>query len=117
MTHSRTSLVAVPLPNGKVLIAGGKNSNEGTLTSTEFYNPATNSILAGPAMNDGRWDATGTLLPNDKVLIASGFKDSNGITSSEVYDPDLNSFSTGPTVSLAHGGAGAALLPTGKVII
>jgi hypothetical protein len=46
MTVARASATAMLLPNGKVLIAGGVGGS----TSTELYDPATNTLSAGPPM-------------------------------------------------------------------
>ena len=46
---ARHGQTATLLPSGKVLVAGGANSS-GTLSSAEFYDPAT-----------GTWTATGNL--------------------------------------------------------
>src|SRR5262249_6478083 len=62
------------------------------LTSSEIYDPATDAVSLGPAMNTPR-AAPGLLLPNGKVLIAGGsnaWYDTLGRT--ELYVPATNSF-------------------------
>jgi hypothetical protein len=90
MNVARYGAIAVLLPNGKVLIAGGTDGVN-FFTSTELYNPATNSFLrSGTAtMNTGRIDIPpAVLLPNGEVLIVGG-NDSSGniLSSSELYTP------------------------------
>jgi hypothetical protein len=75
MNQARASATATLLNNGKVLIAGGVGTSNGILASVELYDPATNSFApatATPTMNNGRKEATATLLPSGKVLIAGG---------------------------------------------
>ena len=52
---------------GKILIAGGVNSDGvnpvATLSSTELYDPATNTFAPGPKMNLARADAVAVQLP------------------------------------------------------
>jgi hypothetical protein len=75
MNGVREAATATLLSSGNVLIAGGlDNSGSGhSLGSTELYDPATNTFAAStPFMNNGRLNATATLLPNGKVLIAGG---------------------------------------------
>ena len=73
----RAALLAAPADTaptgGKVLIAGGQGTHGGNfyISSTELYDPATNSFAAAAdtaAMNHARSDATATLLPSGKVL-------------------------------------------------
>ena len=68
MNTARTFATATLLPSGKVLIAGGWG-NSGPLSSTELYDPATNSFSA-PAdtavMNTTREGATATLLARER---------------------------------------------------
>jgi Kelch motif len=74
MNNARRLATATLLPNGKVLIAGGFDGAN-TLSSTELYDPVSNTFATAastPTMNAARFDATATLLPNGKVLIAGG---------------------------------------------
>jgi hypothetical protein len=127
MNSARRGATATLLPNGKVLIAGGccDIHNDTALNSTELYDPATNSFAAStPSMNSARVEATATLLPNGKVLIAGGhnYKDdviADVFNSTELYDPATNSFATSatPSMSVPRYGATATWLPNGKVLI
>jgi hypothetical protein len=106
------------LPNGKVLIAGGADTNTTWTNSTDLYDPAGNTIAPGPAMNTAREGATSTLLPDGKVFIAGG-RNANFLNSTELYDPVSNTFlSPDPaTLTVAREDAAAVLLPNGKVLI
>ncbi|MGC1190409.1 MAG: kelch repeat-containing protein, partial [Candidatus Binatus sp.] len=115
MIAARTEAAATLLPNGKVLIAGGS-----FLSSTELYNPATNTFAAGPSMSAGRSFPTATLLPNGKVLIAGGSfntSSSGALATADLYDPVANTFTAGPQMNEARFSATATLLPNGKVLI
>ena len=91
MNVGRGSASATLLPNGKVLIAGGTDANGSSLTSTELYDPASNTFAASGStvpMNVDRHFNTITLLPNGKVLLAGG-NDTNGdaLATTELYTP------------------------------
>ena len=90
MTAQRKFQAQVLLPNGEVLVAGGyaNSAGDAILSSTDLYNSATNSFIAGPSMNDQRGLASAALLSNGKVLIAGGASVSAGIQSTtDLYTP------------------------------
>jgi hypothetical protein len=107
---------ATLLPNGKVLIAGGADAKLGRTSNTELYDPATNTLAAGPTMSAGREAATATLLPNGKVLIAGGIGDAP-LNSTDLYDPATNTFAAGPAMNASRFEAASTSLPNGKVLI
>jgi Galactose oxidase, central domain/Kelch motif len=124
MNMARQLATATLLPNSKVLIAGGVNDSTGTLASIELYDSATNSFAPAaslPAMNEARTNATATLLPNGKVLIAGGGNSTTGLLNSvELYDLATNSFAPAaslPTMNQGRLGAVALPLFNGKVLI
>jgi hypothetical protein len=102
MTVARASATATLLPNGKVLIAGGFGGG----TTTNLYDPATNTFSAGPPMGQARYDATATLLPNGKVLIAGGNDGSVALSTTELYGIATKIFAPGPSMA-ARFAAGA----------
>jgi hypothetical protein len=123
MNTARADAVATRLASGKVLIAGGVGIGGAILSSTELYDPATNSFapaLNTPAMNIARVNMTATLLPSGKVLIVGGVNNSGALSSTELYNPRTNSFappSHTPTMNDAREFATATLLPSGEVLI
>jgi hypothetical protein len=118
MSSARANEVMALLPNGKVLIAGGADTNTTWTNSTDLYDPANNTIVPGPPMNDAREGATATLLPDGKVFIAGG-RNINFLNTTDLYDPVANTFlSPDPaTLTVAREDAAAVLLPNGKVLI
>ena len=115
---NRGTCAMATLQNGKVLIVGGEINNN-ALSSTEIYNPTTDTFTATSSMSTARSVPTATLLNNGKVLIAGGWSAASpyGISSAELYDPASGTFT--PTGSMTTGGdAGTAtLLSSGKVLI
>src|SRR5205807_3768672 len=86
---------ATLLNNGKVLIAGGIDSNNSYLKTAELYDPATRTFTPiTPGMNAARARHTATLVPNGTVLLSGGFVvlpngtlDTNTAGTAEIYDP------------------------------
>jgi N-acetylneuraminic acid mutarotase len=91
MNTSRQSATATLLNNGKVLIAGGENNSNQVLASVDLYDGASNSFVPAaslPTMNQARFNATATLLPSGKVLIAGGQElPPKTLSSTELYTP------------------------------
>jgi YVTN family beta-propeller protein len=118
MGVARHNHTATPLPNGKVLVAGGFNN--GYQTSAELYDPATGSWSATGAMNYARGVHTATVLPNGKVLVAAGYG-ATGATgehaTAELYDPVTGVWSVTGSLSTARHYHTTTLLKNGKVLV
>jgi len=71
---ARYAATASLLSNGKVLIAAGADpsNTDYSIASAELYDPATGMFSATASMLDARQDATATVLPGGRVLIAGG---------------------------------------------
>ena len=119
MTTARYQAVAAPLPDGRVLIAGGNNSPSGVLSSAEVFDPSTGSFTAlSGSMTTARNGAVATPLPDGRVLIAGGSNLSGVLSSAEVFDPSTGSFTAlSGSMTTARYGAVAAPLPDGRVLI
>ena len=115
-THTTTLL-----PNGQVLVVGG-SSGSTRFASAELYDPAGNggvgSWTATSPLATARSQATATLLPNGKVLVAGGLTTGNAIlASAELYDPAAGTWSASNPLATARSHATATLLPNGKVLL
>src|ERR1019366_2073438 len=100
---ARCSAVAAPLPNGRVLIAGGKRGRS-FLASAELLNPASDAFTALPAsgateLQTARDGAVAAVLPNGQVLIAGGYNGSSSphsadgyLQSAELFNPAGDTF-------------------------
>jgi hypothetical protein len=111
MLVERRGHTATRLADGRVLIAGGENSN-GTLNETELYDPSSGSFSAAANMSAARADHSATLLADGRVLIAGGHN-----ASTEIYDPATGAFTSGPSMSVARAGHSATRFADGRVLI
>src|SRR5262249_28725564 len=86
LNTARTGAVAVLLPNGKILVAGGSSdgSLDGALNSAELFDPNTGTFTITGNMNAARLGATATLLNNGQVLLASGGNSGGFLNSAEL---------------------------------
>ncbi|MBU3979586.1 hypothetical protein KJ980_04315 [Patescibacteria group bacterium] len=127
MSKARVGHTATLLPNGKVLVTGGIETNmsnsqdSSSLASTELYDPSTNEWSQAADMTTPRLWHTATLLSNGKVLVSGGVNGANNqaviLNTSEIYDPVKNTWtpviSTMTDARMLHT---ATLLPDGRVL-
>jgi hypothetical protein len=137
MAHPRADETATLMSDGSVLVTGGVDELQlggslySSVSSTEIYDPGTNTWTARAPMNLARAQHTATLLPDGDVLVAGGgdcgheyclgggrgpADDCCAASSTEVFDPATDSWSfTGPeTTGVEHT---ATLLPDGDVLV
>jgi Kelch motif len=135
MSTPRFGAVAAPLPDGRVLVAGGSITFtfgpdpfaqvDLFLSSAEVFDPATNSFSSAGigSMSIPRERAVAAPLPDGRVLVAGGLTgppdQRSQLSSAEVFDPATNSFSSAGIGSLStpRDGAVAAPLPDGRVLV
>src|SRR5262249_28742599 len=72
MMKARSRHTATLLPNGKVLIAGGRGTNTLSRSSAELYDPATGVFTLTGAMADARDNFSANLLADGRVLVSGG---------------------------------------------
>jgi WD40 repeat protein len=115
MSAPRSEHSATLLPDGKVLVSGGRNPS--VLNSAELYDPATGTWTGTGAMTEPRRTFTATLLPSGKVLAAGGANDDSALATAELYDPVAGSWTVTGTMSSARREHTATLLPDGSVLV
>lgn len=113
LTLARRKHAAVLLPDGRVLIIGGSDDRDwrGKYTSTELFDPATQTFASGPDLGHERFklaDAT-VLLPDGRVLV------SGGSPWLELFSPGR--FSVSDSLDAAYYFSTATLLTDGRVLI
>ncbi len=110
----RSSLNAVTLNDGKVLIASGS-----TGVTAELFDPKTMSFSPTPGpMISLRFVATATLLRDGTVLIAGGLDTSgNALDTAELYNPKTGTFTATGTMISPRAIHTATLLANGEVLL
>ncbi|MBI3595608.1 MAG: Ig-like domain-containing protein [Nitrospirae bacterium] len=115
---ARWNHTATLLPNGQVLITGGRNGS-GYLTSAELFDPVTESFAAVSAgMTVPRSGHAATLMPDGRVLLLGGQNDTGYLATAEWFNPGTGTFaaaSQGLTTSRAD--HNATLLYSGEILI
>jgi len=115
---------SVMLPDGRVLVIGGRDNANVELASVEAYDvhdAATPRWLHGPIIpNWHKWDFTTTQLRDGGVLVVGGVGGSpNGSNTALVdrFDPATNQWTQAASLDAARGGHGAVLLRDGRVLV
>ena len=117
LTVDRSGAAAAPLPDGRVLVAGGQHA-----PSAEIFDPATGSFSATGSMTVPRWEAAAAPLPDGRVLVAGGYNGSDdssysSFQSAEIFNPATGAFSPTGSMTVPRSGAVAAPLPDGRVLV
>jgi N-acetylneuraminic acid mutarotase len=115
MNFARRNHTATLLKNGKVLVAGGGNTN--LLASTELYDPVTTVWTVAAPMNTLRQNHTATLLKNGNVLVVGGQGSSGYLATAELYDPLSNLWTPAGSTSATRASHTATLLNDGRVLV
>jgi N-acetylneuraminic acid mutarotase len=137
MTTPRLGGTLTLLPTGEVLAAGGTSPSgqQGTgggqtispTSSAEIYHAATGTWTLTGSMNAARFEASGTLLSDGRVLIAGGLGGTgapggtggiqyNPLTSTESYDPAVGAFGASGQMINARADHVAVRLDDGTVL-
>ena len=116
----RYGYTATLLPNGNVLVAGGRSADR-PLASVELYDPSTGRWSFTGSLNVSREAHTATLLGNGKVLVAGGWANnccqgSDLTNTAELYDPATGEWSFTGSLNVLRTGHTATLLSNGKVL-
>jgi len=104
---------AVPLPSGAVLIAGGTGETGAPTAATALFDPTGDSWTAGPSLGTARQHHTTTALPDGRVLVAGGA----ATATAELFDPAGRRWTPAPPMAAARDGHSATRLPDGRVLV
>jgi N-acetylneuraminic acid mutarotase len=132
LTLARTQHVSTLLPNGKVLVVGGADTNTSSTAgfTAELYDPTSGVWARTGSLIVGRRNGhSATLLPNGKVMVTGGSGvNKAGSTFENIYTTELYDPQTGAWEQISVAGTNdylktprtkhtATLLPNGKVLI
>ena len=126
MNVRRALHVAELLPDGRVLVAGGRTCNQAPPATCDFtfrtntaeiYNPATGRWTQVANMNVARHTTGSVVLLDGRVAVPAGFTpDGNGING-DIYDPATGAWTLTGNLNVGRARQGAMLLGDGRVFV
>ena len=125
LAAARTGHTATLLSDGRVLVVGGRVSDDpgapgGEVLSAELYDPATGrwTLAAAPLRTHGAGHSA-TLLADGRVLVAGGDARGPGtpyLALTEIYDPAGDTWSLSAPLRQGRYGHTALTLPDGRIL-
>ncbi|MFO0722741.1 MAG: kelch repeat-containing protein [Myxococcota bacterium] len=118
----RAKPIAVSLPDGRVLVAGGTTLGKGgtggpATADAELWDPRSERFLSTGPLLAARAHHSAILLDDGRVFIAGGSGAAGPIRSAEIFDPTSGRFSAAGELSIARNLPALARLPDGRVLI
>jgi len=92
MAGPRSGHTAGLLPNGQVLVAGGRDANSSE-SSSERFEPETNTWSPAGTLASARWLPASAFLPDGRLLISGGRVGNSALAFVEQYDQATNDWS------------------------
>ena len=118
MHTARAAHTATPLPDGRILLAGGMTDEGRVGTSAELFDPESRSFTPTGAMHTLRQSHTATLLSDNRVLITGGYNAAGAyLSSAEIYDPSSGKFTPAGPMHSARAGHLAVKLRDNRVLL
>lgn len=124
MSEGRSDASATRLPDGRVLILGGRQSGN-LLGGAELFDPATGTFTSANQMGTRRAGQAAVLLPDGRVAIIGGETEPGIVNGSvaakpdvEYFDPATGQYAAGPSdPDLSWLDPSATVLPDGQILI
>ncbi|WP_170320021.1 Kelch repeat-containing protein [Polyangium spumosum] len=118
MAHWRMHATATKLPDGRVLVAGGRDLDTIDLESAEVFDPGSGTWAVVESMGLARKKHTATRLQDGNVLVVGGSRNYFGETSSvERYDWQTGTWTSESSMPAPRSDHVAVSLMDGRVLV
>ena len=116
MNAGHDNVPFVPLPSGRVLMAGGNGANQ-SLNGAEVYDVKANAWLAAASLGTKRSSYQAAVLPDGTVIAVGGREgDFMYLTSTEIYDEKTDKWSAGPSMAVKRSSHAVVSLGGSKLL-
>lgn len=119
LATARQNHTATLLPNGKVLVTGGRGTGSSPYVgNSELYDPVIGKWTPTGSLAVARFSHQATLLHDGTVMVSGGI--TGGLSNPgtvEIYQPSSGMWTTTAVLSGSWYGHTATLLPDGKVLV
>ena len=113
----RFDFVVAPLPDGRVLVAGGDNEQGVPRSSTRIWDPSTGRWAEGSLMSIARARPVAVGLQDGRVMVAGGDTPSRVPTrTAEIFDPAIDRWTLTGSLRADNPMAAAVALSDGRVL-
>ena len=116
LSQSRREHSATLLPDGRVLVAGGRDMVSQAYNAVDVYSPASRKFSPIAPLLQARFAHTATLLNNGGVLVVGGYGGAY-LASAEVYDSSTGTWTATGSLMKERYGHTATLMPDNKVLV
>jgi len=120
LAEARAETTAAPLPDGRILVAGGVGKDGQVLDTAELFNPRTGEVRALESrLQTARKGAVATTLDDGRIAVFGG-QEADGAQSKivDVFDGASEGFSPGPVLSVArYRHSATTIAGLGKVLV
>jgi hypothetical protein len=114
----RLGHTATSLPDGRVLLVGGRDEASELLREAELWDPSSGELVTSGALADAREGHSATLLSDGRVLVIGGDGDRfDLLASAELWDPTSGQFAAAGSLDIARESHTATLLDDGNVLV
>jgi N-acetylneuraminic acid mutarotase len=121
MNYGRAFHATALLNDGRVLVAGGFDNELRTLSSSEVYDPDTQTWTLVDDMEEPRFFVSASVLHDGRVLVVGGSNNSTGPAAThktaEIYDPISSTWSRAGQLAVNRTGHSATVMKDGRVLV
>jgi MYXO-CTERM domain-containing protein len=115
MSEARVGHRSTLLPDGRVLLSGGRGATE--TASTDLFDPAVDQLSPGPPLLAARADHAASLLPDGAILIVGGEAGGSPLATSERLDAGAGAWIAAASLPAARRAPTVTALATGVLLV